>query len=87
MTRFIPINEEGTLAVPSYLIIEALCKECGLPKDLRYWEVDCEKGKVYRWANVYHNGTEEVVYTTDEEKVKLAHAIKTIIEHIDKNGQ
>ena len=81
MRNCLPINDDGSLCVPFYIIFESLCKECGLPKDLDYWNIS--DSKVWRSVPVYHNSEEEEIYTANKEKVEVALAIRTIKSYLE----
>ena len=80
--RYIPLSKDGFLYIPADELFSILAKECGLPKDLKYWTVTGEK--VYTIRSCYHNDSEEDICTTDHEKVKLANALKTLMEYFCK---
>ena len=82
MISCLPINEDKTLYVPYNVIFDNLCEECGLPKDLLYWNVS--DGKVWNTIPSYHDEEEMNVYTEDPEKVEVADAIKTVMKYIKK---
>ena len=80
--RYLPINNEGSLFAPANVILRNMAKECGLPRDLEYWNVGTEKVSVMRPC--YHNDEEEDVFTTDPQKVELANAIKLLMTYFNK---
>lgn len=77
--KYIPLSKERFLYMPADELFGILAKECGLPKDLQYWIVTQEK--VYTMRPCYHNDLEEAVCTTDPDKVKLANALKILMEY------
>lgn len=82
--KMIPIIPNMYVYMPADELLSIFARECGLPKDLKYWTVD--KEKVYTMRPCYHNDLEEDVFTTDPEKVKLAGALKTLMKYFEKRG-
>lgn len=80
--KYIPLSKDRFLYIPADELFSILAKECGLPKDLKYWTVDRER--VYTMRPCYHNDLEEDVCTTDPEKVKLANALQTLMKYFCK---
>ena len=83
MVNYIPIDENRNIFAPFTSIFRSLCDECGMPRYLEEWSVS--DGKIWKTESCYHNDEEEIVFSGDPEKVKVAQALQTIFNYINKN--
>lgn len=61
-------------------ILDALCKEAGLPTRVEDYYVN-KDGNLAHTVFAYHNRVEEDVVSTDKDKIKLAEALKTVHDY------
>lgn len=69
------------LYTPLDNVLNAICKDVGLPQNLQYYYID-EDGNLAHDIPVYHNGIEKDVVTADPKKVEFAKAIMTIFNYM-----